>query len=161
MPQESITVEINNVTKLVDRYTNGDKMAQQALTQMMQAVVDITAADAAVYPPTSEANQPPVPYYIRGTGTQYTNGNRGESAQLGNQWEKSVELQDNGVVGVVKNIKAPYAPYVHGMLSQLGIHATRGWRSVAKIADGIRKKANDYGLAAASRYAKYLKTGHF
>lgn len=141
------------------RYEQGDLVAQQLLTKSMQQAVDLTDQNAVVYPPTSEANQPPTPYYIRGAGTQYTNSNRGESRQLNANWKKLVELVDNGVVGTVSN-DTPYGLYVHGLApNQRWYHKNRNWRTVGKIASDVRSKVNAVFVEGAKIFAKYLKTG--
>ena len=141
------------------RYEQGDLVAQQLLTKSMQQAVDLTAQNAAVYPPETEANQPPTPYYIRGTGTQYSTGNRGESRQLNTNWTKLVELVDNGAVGTVDN-KTPYGLYVHGLAPyQRYYHKDNKWRTVGKIASDVKPKVNAVFVEGAKLFAKYLKTG--
>lgn len=158
--KEFITIDVSkSAKKLVSNFEQGDLVAEQILVQSMQQAVDLTATNAAVYPPTTEANQPPTPYYIRGTGTQTSNGNRGESKQLDKQWEKLVEIEGNGVVGTVKNVNAPYAPWVHGMRGQQWYHADRGWRTVKKIASDVRQGVNNIFKAGTKRFTTYLKTG--
>ncbi len=43
------------------------------------------------YPPETAANRPPIPYYIRGRGTQLKRGNLGNSERYGSQWQEEVE----------------------------------------------------------------------
>lgn len=157
--KEFVTIEVKNAKKLIAQFEQGNLVAEQILVQNMQQAVDLTAVNAAIYPPTSEANQPPTPYYIRGTGTQTSVGNRGESKQLDKQWEKLVEIEGNGVIGTVKNVNAPYAPWVHGMQGQQWYHANRGWRTVKKIATDVRANVNNIFKVGAKRFAAYLKTG--
>jgi len=162
MPNDFFTIELKNADKLIRSFQNGDLVAQQLLSKAMQQAVDLTANNAASQPPLSEANQPPAPYYIRGTGTQYANGtNRGESRQSNKQWEKDVELIDSGVIGTVKMSTAnvPYAPSIHGLVSQEPWHKRRGWRTVAGIGRDVRKSVNGIFSEAGRRFAKYLRTG--
>ena len=160
MPSNFITIDLKGVTKMLARYEQGDLVAQQLLTKSMQQAVDFTATNAAVYPPESEANQPPTPYYIRGTGTQYANSNRGESKQLDTHWTKGVVLQDNGLVGTVSN-DAPYSHWVHGQTMQAWFHKLpdRKWRNVGKIASDVRPRVNAIFVEGAKIFARYLKTG--
>lgn len=158
MPSNFISIDLKGVTKMLVRYEQGDLVAQQLLAKSMQQAVDLAGTNAAVYVPESKANQPPTPYYIRGTGTQYANSNRGESKQLGTHWNKVVELQDNGVVGRVSN-DTPYGPFVHGQAAQMWFHALRKWRTVGKIASDMRPKINAVFVEGAKIFARYLKTG--
>jgi len=160
MPSNFISIDLKGVTKMLVRYEQGDLVAQQLLTKSMQQAVDLTGANAEIYAPESEANQPPTPYYIRGVGTQYANSNRGESKQLNTHWNKVVELHDNGVVGRVSN-DAPYGHWVHGQTMQAWFHklADRKWRTVGKIASDMRPKINAVFVEGAKIFARYLKTG--
>ena len=103
---------------------------------MRQATIDAThmvGEDAAVYPPETDANFPPVPYYIRGTGTQSSDErNRGESKQLGERWVESVTFSANETTGRVTNV-ATYAPHVQGRTMQTIVHQMRDWRTAGKI----------------------------
>lgn len=159
MPSNFISIDLKGVTKMLVRYEQGDLVAEQLLTKSMQQAVDLTAQNAAVYPPTSEANQPPTPYYVRGTGTQYADHNRGESQQLNTHWNKQVELLDNGVVGTIKN-DTPYGPFVHGQPpAQQWYHKKRNWRTVGQITNDVRSKVNAVFVASAKIFVRYLKTG--
>lgn len=83
------------------------------------------------YPPETAANQPPTPYYIRGTGTQTASGNYGESKNLGKQWV----VEPKGYQTRISNATA-YARYVHGE-EQAGAMAGIGWK---KLHDTAKKK---------------------
>lgn len=157
--KEFISIDVSkSAKKLVSNFEQGDLVAEQILVQNMQQAVDLTATNAAVYPPTTEANQPPTPYYIRGTGTQTSKGNRGESQNLGQNWEKIVEIEANGVVGTVSN-RVAYAPWVQGMNGQQWYHRKNGWRTVRKIASDVRQSVNNIFKAGTKRFTTYLKTG--
>ena len=157
--KELISIEVKNAKKLIQAFESGNQVAESLLVKAMQQSVDLTATNAAVYPATSEANQPPTPYYIRGTGTQMSpDKNRGESEQLGQKWEKLVEIEANGVVGTVKN-QTSYGPWVHGMLGQQAYHRQRGWRRVSKIASDVRQQVNNIFKVAARELARHLRTG--
>ena len=63
------------------------------------------------YPPSGKGNAPPVPYYIRGVGTQTASGNLLNSERLGTKWV--VKRQRGGWNVRVGNV-ASYAGKVHG-----------------------------------------------
>ncbi len=97
------------------------------------------------YPPATEANFPPVPYYKRGVGMQqhgvrhdgrrFISGNLKNSEQLGKKWNTISYLK----TGVKIYNTASYAPHVHGD-KQARAMARIGWLKLfetakSKIAD--------------------------
>lgn len=83
------------------------------------------------YPPESEANRPPAPYYERGRGTIRADGTSlGGSERLGTQWYVDRYSQ----MGVVIGNRASYAPFVNGP-EQAWFHAPRGWRILDEVAE--------------------------
>lgn len=84
------------------------------------------------YPPATDANRPPIPYYIRGRGMQYRNHNNGKSEKLGTRWQVSPYRQ----TGILIENPASYARYVHGE-EQASAMARIGWR---KLYDGALEK---------------------
>ncbi len=86
-----VTIEVTGIDELLALYQKSETVATQMLVDAMGNALDYVAQDAAIYPAESEANNPPPPYYIRGTGTQYANGgNRQESQQLNTHWQESL-----------------------------------------------------------------------
>lgn len=83
------------------------------------------------YPPATDANQPPVPYYIRGVGRQYSGGNDGRSERYGSRWKVASEPTKTTITNA-----ASYSGYLGGE-QQAGHMAAKGWR---KIMDVIRDK---------------------
>ena len=91
------------------------------------------------YPPATQANTPPPPYYIRGRGMQ-TSKTRNDlrSQKLGTRW--SVE-QYKGLGIVIKN-PVTYAEYVHGK-RQARWMARIGWKKVYDVAKEKTKEIED------------------
>jgi hypothetical protein len=84
---------------------------------------------ASVYPPASEANRPPYPFYERGWGTRTgPNSGRQTSERLSTKWYHTV-FPDYLKIGNT----ASYAGYVHGE-EQNPIHAHRGWKKLLAVA---------------------------
>lgn len=81
------------------------------------------------YPPATSANQPPVPYYIRGRGTQTAGGNLGNSERLGTRWQ----TVPYGRLGMKISNPVSYARYVHGE-EQASFMAPKGWRKLIDVA---------------------------
>jgi len=91
------------------------------------------------YPPATEANAPPTPYYIRGRGTQTAHGNLNNSERLGTQF-----YIDSNVGGFKTEIgnRASYAQYVIGE-EQAGNMGIKGWRKLWDVAIEKRDKITD------------------
>ncbi len=76
------------------------------------------------YPPVTEANRPPPPYYERGRGMWINDTvNLGNSERLGTQWVIERAARYATRIGN----SASYAPYVHG-IEQAHFMADKGWR---------------------------------
>jgi len=86
------------------------------------------------YPPATAANAPPVPYYIRGRGTQYATRNLMNSEKLGMRWAV-VRRAFNTHIGNI----ASYARYVHGE-EQAEAMKSIGWK---KLFDTAKEKLKD------------------
>ena len=80
------------------------------------------------YPPATAANQPPTPYYVRGTGTQLKSRNLMNSENLGKQWTTRQE----GWTTRIGN-RASYAKWVHGE-EQAKAMGAKGWRKLLEVA---------------------------
>jgi hypothetical protein len=91
------------------------------------------------YPPATSANQPPVPYYIRGRGMQTSaSRNNNKSERLGTRW-LSVPYSR---IGMRISNPASYAPYVHGD-DQARHMAKKGWRKLYDVAKGKTKQIGE------------------
>jgi len=93
------------------------------------------------YPPETDANRPPVPYYIRGVGMETEKGNYHNSENLGKQWY----TERDGLDIQIGN-RASYAKWVHGDDDQRANMARIGWKKLYKTAKekvgGIKKVYN-------------------
>jgi len=104
-----------------------DKYAQQGLVQAGKELLQTEGLQK--YPPSSEANEPPTPYYIRGRGMQYKSHNNGKSEKLGTQWHV-----DKVTAGAYIYNRTSYAPAVHGE-GQARFHELRGWRKLKEVVE--------------------------
>lgn len=86
------------------------------------------------YPPSTSANEPPVPYYIRGRGTQYATRNLMTSERLGTRWV----VERKGFSTIVGN-PVSYSRYVHGDEQARWMKAI-GWK---KLFDVAKEKIGD------------------
>jgi hypothetical protein len=80
------------------------------------------------YPPATEANVPPVPFYIRGMGTQYATRNLGNSERYGSRFYVKASAY-----GAEVGNTASYAKYLAGD-QQAGHMAKIGWRKLLEVA---------------------------
>lgn len=80
------------------------------------------------YPPTTAANRPPVPYYVRGEGMQTARGNDGKSERYGTQFY----TKQSDYTTTIGN-SAGYAPYLGGD-EQARAMARIGWRKLYDVA---------------------------
>lgn len=105
-----------------------EKNVVQAGDQVAKRVI-FTTVGVQKYPPATEANSPPTPYYIRGRGTQTEHGNLGNSENLGKQWYvKQVGL------GTEIGNRASYGKWVHGE-EQAHFMKPKGWRILTEVVE--------------------------
>lgn len=81
------------------------------------------------YPPSTSANEPPVPYYIRGRGMETARGNNGKSEKYGSRWV----VRAVGFTTTLSN-NASYAQYIAGE-SQSRAMQRIGWRKIKEVAE--------------------------
>lgn len=126
-----IKIDVKNLEKVISNLEKigGDlpNYIQAANQQASREILDTQGLRK--YPPSTAANMPPTPYYIRGVGTQTASGNMGNSQRLGSQWK----VTPYGKVGMKISNDVTYAPYVHGN-NQAGHMARIGWRKLEEVA---------------------------
>ena len=93
------------------------------------AVEIYTSKGLADYPPATEANAPPTPYYIRGVGTQYKSRNAGNSQDYKNQFYAK---HTRG--GTIIGNRATYAKYLADEKLQARHMEKIGWRKLIDVA---------------------------
>src|SRR3990167_6710203 len=151
-----ITVDIQGATELALKMQNSVAFMRRETISAMQDSNEIVVQGASIYPPETEANFPPPPYYIRGVGTQLSETlNLNESEQLGTRWVTHVNATNKDIQGVIDN-EASYAPRVHGRSGQKAFHGARGWRKVTKIIRDNRARVLDRFVLVAIRTAEFI-----
>ena len=105
----------------------------------------------AEYPSQTAANQPPVPYYIRGRGTQTASGNLGNSEDLGQKWRGAKpQIRDKGfTVAIGTNVS--YAPFVQAHDRQARWMKSIGWKTDQQVLDKNKDKAKEYLVDAIEK----------
>jgi len=133
MADEFITVDVQGVDKLVKAIEQFPKHTARYLDAAGKEAserVILPTQGLKRYPPATEANLPPTPYYIRGKGTQYKSKNTLTSERLGTKWYSRSE---NGLNYAIGN-PVSYAVYVHGD-RQPAHMAAKGWRKLTEVAE--------------------------
>ena len=110
MADEPIKITVIGIDKIVNAL---DKFPRKIASYMGQAgdesakKVIFPIEGVKKYPPKGPWNTPPVPYYIRGRGTQTKSGNRGNSERFGTKWY----AKRDGFSTEIGNV-ASYAQYL-------------------------------------------------
>ena len=123
-----MTIEIQGLDRAMRKLTALKN--REYVEGTMQASVSIAKNYIAVYPASTEANNPARNrWYERGYGGRWrrrdgTIGGRRTSETLGRKWTTKVE--DRGMTGKVGN-NVSYGPYVQSHRLQAGFHRRRGW----------------------------------
>jgi hypothetical protein len=143
-----ITVQVNGLAelqkKLGDMASELEDTIQAAGEEVAKRVI-LPTEGLQVYPPETDANQPPTPFYIRGRGmerggTRVPEYNDMSSERLGTRWV--VERAYKYAVRIGNS--ASYAPFVHGR-EQATFMAAKGWLMLEKVVqDQIRDIAEVY-----------------
>jgi hypothetical protein len=150
----SIDIIIKGAEKIVAAL---DKFPEEIKKNFSQAADEagkeiINTRGIGAYPPLSDANRPPAPYYVRGTGMQYKSKNDGRSERYGTRFY--VKRRDYGAV--IGN-SASYATYLTGDKATGSPHeqaqhmAKLGWRKLVDVA----KEKIDVITGIYNRWAEY------
>jgi len=127
-----IEIEIKGLKELIK---NMDSVGPDLPPYMRGAGIEVSGELLSTpglqnYPPATEANRPPTPYYIRGRGMQTSpSRNDGSSQRLGTRWEN----RRSGTLGTVIRNPVTYAEWVHG-LNQARAMMAIGWRILFEVA---------------------------
>ncbi len=132
------------------RFTNGI-LKDHALRGLEEWAKDELLQTQGVqrYPPSGPGNQPPTPYYVRGRGTQYARGNRGNSERYGTQFYVRSESD-----GVTVGNRASYAKWLTDEKMQARRMAKIGWRKLADVAKEKRRRLGEIMVGWIARAVK-------
>lgn len=126
-----LEIEVKNKRKIAG---SNEKM-KNIVSRVLRRVKSDTAEDfvqiAQVYPPESEANSAPPPFWQRGVGKIRSVGGTPNPAsqQLGSSWSVTHARQDE----IMITNPTTYAPWVHGNKKQAWFHKLRGWKTVQQM----------------------------
>jgi len=124
---DKVTANMNKVGGELPRYLQG---ARYEISDEI-----LTTKGLRLYPPSTPANLPPIPYYVRGRGMQVSSSrNTMSSERLGTRW---VTIP-YGQTGMKIGNSTSYAPHVHGE-NQAAHMKRKGWRKLYETARGKTK----------------------
>lgn len=126
----NISIEVHGLDKLqaaLAKFPNEIADTFKAASQEASEEI-LNTTGLREYPAATAANAPPVPYYVRGQGTQYASGNRGNSERLGTQF-----YVETTTYGATVGNRASYADYVVGE-KRAGAMKRIGWRQLYEVA---------------------------
>ena len=142
-------IEIKGLDKLVTKVNKLEQM--DAVKASLKQAATFLAGKMAEYPSQTAANQPPVPYYIRGRGTQTGSGNLGNSEDLGQKWRGAKpQIRDRGfTVAIGTNVSD--APFVQSQDRQARWMRTIGWQTDQKVLDKNKDEVKEYLVDAINK----------
>ena len=126
-----IKIAVTGLDKLLAAFGRFPREITAAITQAGSDVAsDVILPTQGIqnYPPLTDANRPPTPYYQRGLGTVYKSGYKATSENLGKQW-----VVNSSRLRTEIGNRASYAEYVHGDKQARAMERI-GWRKLADIA---------------------------
>ena len=124
-------VEVEGLDRLLAAFKKFPKqVARNMSAAAREAANDVILPTKGLqrYPPLTDANRPPTPYYLRGTGTQLKSRNLMNSEIMGKQWN----VKREGYLARIGN-RASYSKYVHGE-DQAKAMGAKGWRKLLEVA---------------------------
>ena len=127
----NVSIQVKGLAQLRQALRNApDELNQTLAAAGEEAARNILETEGLrKYPPLGPANAPPLPYYVRGRGTQHATYNDLRSERLGTQYY----VEARGPVTTIGN-RASYADYVSGP-GQARAMAAIGWRQLAEVAE--------------------------
>jgi hypothetical protein len=127
-----ISIQVKGLKELEAALEKFPRYLKAVQSEFSRAASEVVLADQGggkpFYPPETQANQPPPPYYIRGTGMQYANYNTHKSEQM----DRRFVTDTKGWMTRIRNT-ASYAPYVIGE-EQTDVMEYIGWKKLIDVA---------------------------
>lgn len=126
---------IEKITRAISKFPRQIASSLNGAGQEAAKDVVLPTEGLRSYPPATDANYPPTPFYIRGRGMQRggVRGaayNDGKSERLGTQWK----VTKAGQFGTSIANRASYAKWVHGE-EQASFMAPKGWRKLVEVVE--------------------------
>ena len=151
MSDESISIEVEGLDKLLAKLHEFPAKIRGTFVAAGREAghrVILPTKGLQNYPPMTDANRPPTPFYIRSKGTQTKSRNYFNSENLGKQWY----MRREGLGMRIYN-RASYARYVHGD-EQAKAMKRIGWR---KLFETAKRKRRDITKVYNAWVAKTIR----
>ena len=148
---EGISIQVDGIeelTKALDQFS--DEIAREMKAAGEAAAKEIIwTKGLKTYPGETAANKPPIPFYVRGVGTQTASGNLFNSERYGSQFYVQQKTPFTTTIGN----RASYAEYLGGD-KQAKAMARKGW---VKLYDAANKKMPQIVEIFQSRIDRLIK----
>lgn len=128
MPEQPLQLEVKGLDKIVKAFDKFPKEIQASMEKAGKEASEeiIQTEGLASYPPATDANAPPYPYYERGRGTWTSpDRNLGNSEVMGKKWT----TEARGYNTKIGNI-ASYSKWVHDDDDQATAMGLIGWKKL-------------------------------
>lgn len=138
MPEQPLQLEVKGLDKIVKAFDKFPKEIQASMEKAGNEAGDeiLETEGMASYPPTTDANAPPYPYYERGRGTWTSpDRNLGNSEIMGKKWT----TEARGYNTKIGNI-ASYSKWVHDDDLQARAMGLIGWKKLFATAKSKTKQ---------------------
>ena len=124
-------IEVKGIDKIISGLKRFPEEIKKNFIQAGQeaATEIINTKGLAIYPPETDANRLPTPYYIRGRGMQYKTRNNGKSERYDTQFY----TKSDGYGTIIGN-RSSYAKYLAGENEQARHMAVIGWKKLIDVA---------------------------
>ena len=149
-----VDIEVEGLDELMAKFHRAPSMIGRDLGQGMKVAIDTVLDERGLrrYPPRTDANRPPPPYYRRGYGKVTKSGRRlSNSERLGTQFFSNVGLAGANVIGIVQQ-RASYGQYVVGD-KQPNHMRRKGWKKMKNV---FREQAPEIGRILEKFVARSL-----
>lgn len=132
-----VTVDLTELKKDIPRYQRAIQVsAKQGGRQIMSEILNQPGIIS--YPAGTKANDPPVPYYKRGVGTETAGGNDYSSERYGSSWK----IEQSGSYKTVGSNAVSYAQYLADPERQSSAMNKIGWITTK---EGVNRKLKRIG----------------
>lgn len=128
-----ISIRIRGLKEIETKLARFPRYLKAVQREFSRAASEVVLADQGggkpFYPPETEANKPPPPYYERGFGMHYVGGGVRASSE---QMDRRFVTDTNGWMTRIQNT-ASYSPYVIGE-DQTDVMEYIGWQKLIDVA---------------------------
>ena len=130
---EPIEIYVEGLDEVMEGFDRMPRMVGRQLVIGMEVGIDtvLNTRGLRKYPPATEANRPPTPYYRRGVGMVRSRGIDLTSERLGTQFYAKADIHGREIIGIAGQ-RASYGHYVVGD-KQPHHMADKGWKKMEDV----------------------------